>query len=120
MEEGILQVKGGRLYFVVPGITSIPLQQETTLEIYLGQYWIAGTFHSHKQGDASPLELQLRCHPPSEQPSFCGLLSGMRARVYLEEVLTPPLPPQELVGLQHLDAFHQPATTLEHEETQQA
>ncbi|HEY4386177.1 MAG TPA: hypothetical protein VGN34_17100 [Ktedonobacteraceae bacterium] len=54
MEEGILHVKGGMLYFVVPGITSIPLQQEAHLEIYLGQYWISGTFHYHKKGDASP------------------------------------------------------------------
>ena len=36
MEEGILTVKGDMLYFDIPGITSIQLQQEAKLEIYLG------------------------------------------------------------------------------------
>ena len=117
MEEGMLDIKGDMLYFVVPGVTSIPLQYGARLEIYLGEHWIAGIFKYCTKRDRAPIELRLVCTNQSERPSFCGLLSGMTARVHLEEVIKAVLP-QESIGPQSLEAL--PESTWESEEAQGA
>lgn len=78
MLEGMLFIAdNGRLFLVVSGKGRVPVQPKSILDIRLGSYWITGKFEPDFEDDkpVEPYDFVLA------DGSFCGLRSGMHARI---------------------------------------
>jgi len=80
MLEGVLRAQDHHLFLCVDGSTPPPpvlIEQGRRLEINLGTHWIEGVFRPDFDETGAQIEpYDLICGA-----SFCGLRSGMRARL---------------------------------------